>query len=215
MARMRTIKPALRTSTVVARWPLAVRYAWVLLWGYLDDEGRGLDIPKTIAGDLFPLDEDITARVVDDWLTTMSTAPDEEHGAPLCRYSVAGRSYIHAPNWREHQKPNRPSPSQHPRCPLHDGTLDHTANSVNGSVSHSSLEGLRVREFESLKGDARGCPAHPDGTRKPCRACGEIRLRRENGTTTRVRRHGYIDDGSGACAGCRLPQTNRAHKGAA
>jgi len=54
MARIRSVKPALRTSRVVAMWPFEVRYFWVLLWGYLDDLGRGLDIPKTIAGDCFP-----------------------------------------------------------------------------------------------------------------------------------------------------------------
>ena len=44
MARIRSVKPALRTSRVVASWPWPVRYFWVLLWGYLDDHGRNTTI---------------------------------------------------------------------------------------------------------------------------------------------------------------------------
>ena len=43
MARIRSIKPELRTSLTVATWPREARYFWVLLWGYLDDHGYGLD----------------------------------------------------------------------------------------------------------------------------------------------------------------------------
>lgn len=120
MARIRSVKPSLRTSETVAAWPFEVRYAWVLLWGYLDDVGRGLDIPKTIAGDLFPLDDKVTAATVDRWLTVMSTARSDDKDAPLCRYEANGRRYIHSVYWSEHQRPNRPLASQHPPCWEHE-----------------------------------------------------------------------------------------------
>ena len=121
MARMRTVKPALRTSEVVASWPIETRYFWVLLWGYLDDCGRGLDIPKAIAGDCFPLDEKITPRVIDRWLTLISrTKIDPDHDPPICRYEVNGRKLIHSVYWSEHQRPSRPTDSQHPPCPRHE-----------------------------------------------------------------------------------------------
>jgi len=121
MARIRSVKPSLRTSRTVARWKFEVRYFWVLLWGYLDDLGRGLDIPKAIAGDCYPLDDNVTAATVNRWLDIMaSTKVDLDRDPPLCRYEVAGRRYIHSVYWSEHQRPNRPSPSMHPPCPTHE-----------------------------------------------------------------------------------------------
>lgn len=120
MARIRSIKPETRTSILVASWPFEMRYFWVLLWGYLDDKGRGLDVPKQIAGDCFPHDEKITASKVDKWLTRMTVGLNGDEG-PVCRYLVNGRRYIHSVNWDEHQKPNRPTPSRLPPCPIHEG----------------------------------------------------------------------------------------------
>lgn len=147
MARIRSVKPSLRTSVTVAGWPFEVRYAWVLLWGYLDDLGRGLDIPKTIAGDCFPLDEKVTPTLMRKWLDIMCTVqaqPGKE--PPLCRYEVGGRRFIHSLNWDEHQRPNRPSPSSIPPCPKHElfseeelAALPESLRigSVNGSVSRT------------------------------------------------------------------------------
>jgi hypothetical protein len=118
VARIRSVKPELRDSRLVASWPFEVRYFWVLLWGYLDDKGRGLDLPKRIAGDCFPHDE-IDGRDIDKWLTLMGVGRNGEEG-PVCRYEVAGNAYIHCRNWPEHQKPNRPTPSRLPPCPRHE-----------------------------------------------------------------------------------------------
>jgi hypothetical protein len=121
MARMRTVKPALRTSRTVASWPFEVRYFFVLLWGYLDDYGRGLDIPKRIAGDCFPLDEKIGAATVDRWLKLMAgTKLQPDRDPPICRYTVDGVRYVHCVYWDEHQRPPRPTPSHHPPCPVHE-----------------------------------------------------------------------------------------------
>jgi hypothetical protein len=116
MARIRSIKPELRTSLVVANWPREVRYAWVLLWGYLDDHGRGVDDLRLIVADLFPLDRDVTEKKMDGWLKRMCVGP-------LCRYALDGRHFIHAVNWTEHQRPSHPTPSKWPPCPEHDPDL--------------------------------------------------------------------------------------------
>ena len=111
MARIRSIKPELRTSITVSLWPREVRYFFILLWGYLDDYGRGVDDELLIASDCFPRDRDVTPEVVDGWLEAIAEA------GPLCRYEVDGRRYLHAPNWREHQKPSHPTRSKIPPCP--------------------------------------------------------------------------------------------------
>lgn len=121
MARIRSIKPEVRTSLTVAAWPREVRYAWVLLWGYLDDYGRGIDDLRLLVADMFPLDRDVTEKKLDRWLGLFCEKPDDpDKPPPLCRYEVTGRQYLHAVNWREHQKPAHPTPSRHPPCPTHE-----------------------------------------------------------------------------------------------
>lgn len=111
MARIRSIKPELRTSITVSRWPMEVRYFFVLLWGYLDDYGRGVDDGLLIASDCFPRDRHITAETVDEWLDAM------EDSGPVHRYEVDGKTFLHCPSWGEHQKPQHPGKVNLPPCP--------------------------------------------------------------------------------------------------
>lgn len=137
MARIRSVKPELRDSALVASWPWEARYFWVLFWGYLDDYGRGLDFPKRIAGDCFPHD-DVEGKEVDVWLDMMGRGLNDEPG-PVCRYKVAGKAYVHAVNWSEHQRPNRPTPSRLPPCPTHESFSE----SLNGDSLPGAAEQQR------------------------------------------------------------------------
>jgi hypothetical protein len=123
MARIRSIKPEVRTSLVVASWPREVRYLWILLWGYLDDHGRGADDARLIKADCLPLDDDITAGTVAEWVTLIATSGSDPENPPLCRYEVNGKRYLHAPNWSEHQRPSHPARSRFPKCPAHEPRL--------------------------------------------------------------------------------------------
>jgi hypothetical protein len=111
MARIRAIKPELRTSLTVSAWPMPVRYFFVLLWGYLDDHGRGVDDGLLIAADCFPRDRGIQAEDVDTWLDLMADS------GSVCRYDVDGRRFLHCPNWTEHQRPQHPAKPKIPPCP--------------------------------------------------------------------------------------------------
>lgn len=104
MARIRMVKPDLRESEKVASWPREVRYFWVLLWGYVDDHGKGKDNPLLVKADCFPLDVDVDGAVVDEWLWML-----EESGV-IARYEVGGQRLIEVVNWSEHQKPQHPKP---------------------------------------------------------------------------------------------------------
>lgn len=123
MARIRSIKPEIRKSHTVAAWRREVRYAWILLWGYLDDKGRGEDDLMLLKADLFPLDRDVTEKKLDDWLDQMSQKPehDPNEPPPLCRYEVRGRRFLHATKWG-HQKISHPTNSRIPPCPTHEET---------------------------------------------------------------------------------------------
>jgi hypothetical protein len=116
MARIRSVKPELRTSLTVAAWPREVRYAWVLLWGYLDDHGRGRDDIRLIVADLFPLDRDVTEKKMGRWLDLWANSDDPV----ICRYETAGQTFLHAIKWTSHQRPSHPTDSRIPPCPIHE-----------------------------------------------------------------------------------------------
>ncbi|MFF7142311.1 hypothetical protein ACFZB5_13815 [Streptomyces nodosus] len=156
MARIRSIKPELRTSITVSAWPREVRYFFVLLWGYLDDYGRGVDDELLIASDCFPRDRDITPERVDDWLELIAEA------GPICRYEVDGRDYLHAPNWREHQKPSHPTRSKVPPCP--DDEPDDFKKWRESNPQRLPRRSRKSREgFQKIPEDAPQPPASPSG----------------------------------------------------
>ena len=168
MARIRSCKPELRRSLTVAQWPREVRYAWVLLWGYLDDHGRGLDHLSLITSDLFPLDRDVTEKKMDEWLSLMARTQGDDGETPLCRYEVGGRKYLHAPKWRGSQRVSHPQVSKVPACPWHDedgnrtgsGTVPDTNGSDSSPTSLAPLSGeipesvrpSRTPEGQGVKG---------------------------------------------------------------
>jgi len=122
MARIRTIKPSMFSSLTVCSWPVQVRWTFAGLFTYVDDKGRGLDEPRLVKAELYPLDDAMTAKKVTEHLDQIAK------NGPLCRYYVDGVPYLHITSWREHQRINRPSPSRIPPCPTHEpdaqGRLD-------------------------------------------------------------------------------------------
>lgn len=176
MARIRSVKPQLRTSLTVAEWPREVRYFWVLLWGYLDDHGRGVDDARLIKADCFPLDDDLNRVIIDDWLTMISKTPDDEGDLPtLCRYEVRGRHYVHAPKWTGHQRPQHPKDSEIPPCPLHDPGADRGDVREDVLKSSGGLQEDLTPEVEGVEGGGGvvgdgGGARPPDATRETSRS---------------------------------------------
>lgn len=105
MARIRSIKPEIRTSEKVNAWPVEVRYFWIMLWGYVDDHGRGRDNPKLIVADTYPLDDEVSHKDVERWLRIL------ERDGVIHRYKVDEKPYLLVLNWSEHQKPSHPARS--------------------------------------------------------------------------------------------------------
>lgn len=122
MARIRTIKPEAPKSLTLASWPREVRLAWLYLSMYLDDSGRGVENLRSILGECFPNDPDVTERKLSAWLALMSEPPHlRPHSSPaLCRYEVDSVRYIHAPKFLAHQRISHPTPSRIPPCPIHE-----------------------------------------------------------------------------------------------
>lgn len=220
MARTRMLKPDLRTSEKVASWPVEVRYFWVLLWGYLDDYGKGRDNPLLVKADCFPLDPEFTPDLIDEWLWLLA---DSE---VIVRYEVSGVRYLAAVNWSEHQKPQHPTAS---KCP------DPSANAILTRDSGNAHEGftpgfssvqLGIRGGQRASGAARPplfCFKHPTGSNgEKCQGCADARRLREEweadernkptpSHTKAVKRgdgHACVDDGNGYCDKCyeRMPE---------
>jgi hypothetical protein len=140
MARIRSIKPEVRKSRTVTSWPREVRLAWIYLWGFLDDEGRGEDDLSLVKAECFPRDRDVTERKLNDWLWMIATKSPADDVAPLCRYTVDGVDYLHATKWRDHQRINRPGISRVPHCPEHeDGMSGHVRGRDGARRTHASF----------------------------------------------------------------------------
>lgn len=110
MARIRTIKPDAFKSDSLSRIHREIRWTFAGLWTYLDDEGRGRYDPRLIKAELYPLDDNVTAATLESEIDALEAI------GSVCRYEVAGKRYIHAPNWLGHQKINRPTASKLPSC---------------------------------------------------------------------------------------------------
>ena len=133
MARIRSIKPDAFRSDTLSQVPRGVRWTFAGLWTYLDDEGRGRDNLRLIKAELYPLDDDVTVDVLDDDLRQL------EKLDTICRYSVDGKHYLHAVNWKQHQSINRPKESTNPPCMRHHGHDSDDAGSEHGHDSDSTL----------------------------------------------------------------------------
>lgn len=174
MARIRSIKPELRSSEKVNSWPIEVRYFWVLLWGYCDDFGRGKDNARLIVADAFPLDDSITAEQVDEWLAMLSDA------GVIVRYEIAGGRYFYVTNWTEHQKVQHPSKSAIPAPESVSVEPPEILMSVYRET-HPRGEGeqgagSREGEATTVAEPPMFCDKHPTGSRgAPCGPCGDAR----------------------------------------
>lgn len=149
MARIRSVSPGLRTSETAAQWDREARYAWVLLWGYLDDYGRGVDNPKVIAADCFPLDDDVTSQLMGHWLDLYQGA------GSICRYQIDGKRYLHVLNWSDHQKPQHPSKPRIPPCPGHEPGAHKKWMDVR-AAEHAKVSGNPHEGFVSPSPTSRG-----------------------------------------------------------
>lgn len=114
MGRIRTIKPSIFSSETVCAWPIPVRWTFAGLFTYMDDEGRARDETRLIKAELYPLDDSMTIKKLDQHLATIKA------GGPLCYYKVAGQRLMHITSWKEHQRINRPTVSKFPPCPKHE-----------------------------------------------------------------------------------------------
>jgi hypothetical protein len=112
MARIRSIKPEFWKSESIACHDFFTRLVFIGLWTYVDDNGVGMDNPKLITAELFPLEDDY-AKVSRDLRESLARLADTGR---IRRYTVDGKGYLSIVNWSEHQKIDRPGKPRYPQA---------------------------------------------------------------------------------------------------
>lgn len=112
MARRRLIDPSMWQSGHFKRLGLRQRLLWIGVVTLADDEGKLKGESAVIRAGIFPFDDGVSAKVVEEDLQTL-----QKEGL-IEWYTVAGDLYIRIGKWAKYQKPSHPSPSKIPDPPL-------------------------------------------------------------------------------------------------
>lgn len=150
MARIRTIKPEFWSSPDTARATAVARLAYIGMWNWADDYGRGTVNVKELEGFIFPNDD----------LPTLSGGTSENFRHVLAEvaecfgvtfYAVRGRDYYVIPSWNDHQRTERSAKAKHPGPDEADGpaTCINTESAEN--VGSSAATRRKVRGSPALE----------------------------------------------------------------
>lgn len=107
MARIRSINPRFWKSLTIAGLSREERLFFIGLWNVADDSGRGLAEPRLMKGELFSLDDDVTAATIETWLKRLS-----ELKLVILYEDEKGRALYQVRSWAEFQRPEKPKESE-------------------------------------------------------------------------------------------------------
>jgi hypothetical protein len=151
MARIRTIKPRFFRSPDTRALSLHARLTYIGLWTYADDEGRGEFDVSLIRADLWP---------DDDSENVLGSLLELSRNGQIAVYEHSGRRYFHIPAFNDHQRVDKPRPSEIPTpddagskaLTCDDAGFREDSGSVPGAVAEPSrLEGNKEVEVEGNK----------------------------------------------------------------
>jgi len=111
MARIRSVKPEMFTSATVAALSVPVRWTFVGLLTYADDQGRGRDEARLVKAAVWPMDDDMP------WQQVAAHLDELERAGLICRYEAEGKRLLHVSGWPEHQAISHPAKPKLPECP--------------------------------------------------------------------------------------------------
>jgi len=138
------------------RLNLRQRLLWTGVITLADDEGKLKGESAVLRAGIFPFDEEVSAKMVEQDLQTL-----QKEGL-IERYTVAGDLYIRLVKWAKYQKPSHPAPSKIPDPPpvKNSGeTLEPLPSRSGGPPDQSSLgkerSGLEKRRAGEVPGEPR------------------------------------------------------------
>lgn len=140
MARIRSIKPEFCVSEQLAECSANARLVFALMWMFCDDQGIHPAKCRTLKGEIFPLDENITTADVQSWISELITI------GLLREYEINSERYWIVTGWAKHQKIDKPS-RKYP-APL----AEPSPNPPRASAEPSPPEG-KGRESKGVEGN--------------------------------------------------------------
>ena len=122
MSHIRTLKPEFFKSESLSRLPVPARLTFAGLWCEADDVGRGVANAKVLKGAIWPCDDSVTDKDVDQHLKILNKT------GHIALYEVDGKRYFQVSRWDQHQSsafrrggtrlPPPPGPTDEPELPL-------------------------------------------------------------------------------------------------
>lgn len=131
-----------------------------LISAMADDHGRLSGAAKIVRGAVYPFDEDVSTRDVEEHIEALANAGLIE------RYQVNGSSYIHIKNWSRHQRVDKPSPSLLPEPPhTVPRVVDEGSQNIRGAFPTEGsvvvVEGSGTGKEAERDGDCMAAPLAP------------------------------------------------------
>ena len=145
--RIRTIKPEFFDSPHTAKASAVARIAYIGLWCWADDTGRGTFNPKELEGAIFPND-DVTELSHGEFADFRGVLRQVAAAFGVLVYEVDGRTFFQIPSWDRHQ---RVRDGHESRLPGPDATNARVLNEFSGS-------------HDDLPHSAADCGSLPPGT---------------------------------------------------
>lgn len=151
MARIRTIKPTFFTSLTIADLTPEQRLTFIGLWTHVDDDGRCVDDPRLIKAAIWPLDDRAAADIEVD-LKALSES------SLIVRYILNRKRFLAVSSWHEHQRINRPTPSELPDpedCEILPPPPPPTCGNEGSESTHAHLSESSLPERKGREGKGR------------------------------------------------------------
>lgn len=160
MARIRSSKPEWWRKPKWCALPRDVRFTYKGIWEVMcDDYGRFLADTRLIKGDVWPFDDDITTKKLEQWLQQLAaitvTIDDGTRSPAVVLYNAEGARYGFLPGFVKHQKISHktdskfpPPPSEFPEPFPNDSGIPQKNSPTSGSGAERDVELDRDLEAE-------------------------------------------------------------------
>lgn len=178
MARIRQLKPEFWSSPSTMKASAVARLAFMGMWNWADDSGRGTLNLKELEGFIFPNDdlEELSGGKCRNFRHCVADVCGS-YGVVL--YEVDGRHYYEIPTWQNHQRNERLAKGKHP-LPAEGKIVDSSGflgvpveqsrksaevptQESGSSVAVSGYQGVMVSEDQGfIVSEAKPCPAPQD-----------------------------------------------------
>ncbi|WGH91433.1 hypothetical protein QDX21_07140 [Auritidibacter ignavus] len=156
MPRIRTIKPEFWDSPSTAKASAVARLAFIGLWNWADDHGRGTANLKELEGFIFPNDDirTLSEGTSENFRDVMKEV-SECFGVQF--YTVHQRPYYAIPSWNVHQRAERSAKPKYPGPECADTPLEpHDSNDLETSEGNSDNFLHGAKELQALEQGNRG-----------------------------------------------------------